>query len=208
MNQEQDILQESLLPMNFNIQQAKQNIQQRGQSFTPGFDDPNRPNFNPSINMNDPMVAAQVAAQKKRDEESARQQRIENFKQYSRNIIYKSFNTVNNLIKGHSHPNFTESHQQLLLISIENKVREILDENRLQIDNRILLEVMNEMLGYIKQEYATNVQRYNLVNTDKVGYNSETGTVMLNPEYLYNILAKWVSEHKMHYQENDQMVLS
>ena len=67
---------------------------------------------------------------------------------------------------------------------------------------------MNEMLGYIKQEYATNVQRYNLVNTDKVGYNSETGTVMLNPEYLYNILAKWVSEHKMHYQENDQMVLS
>lgn len=208
MNQEQNILQEALLPMNFNIQQAKQNIQQRGQSFTPGFDDPNSSNFNPSINMNDPMVAAQVAAQKKRDEESARQQRIENFKQYSRNIIYKSFNAVNNLIKGHSHPNFTESHQQLLLISIENKVREILDENKLQIDNRILLEVMNEMLGYIKQEYATNVQRYNLVNTDKVGYNSETGTVMLNPEYLYNILAKWVSEHKMHYQENDQMVLS
>jgi len=207
MNQEQDILQEGLLPMNFNFQQAKSRIQQPA-SYLQGFDDPNSPNFNPMVNMNDPMVRAQVDAQRKRDEESAKQQRIENFKQHSRNILYKVINGINNLIKGHSHPNFTESNQQLLLISISNKVNEILNENRLLIDNKIILDTLLEMQVFMKQEYSTNIKRYNLICTETVGYNSETGTLMINPDYLFDIVRKWVVENTSHYQEGDQIILS
>lgn len=207
MNQEQDILQEALLPMNFNFQQAKSRIQQSTQ-YLPGFDDPNSPNYNPMINMNDPMVRVQVDAQRKRDEESARQQRIENFKQHSRNVLYKVINGVNNIIKGHSHPNFTESHQQLLLISISNKVNEILNENKVLIDNNIILNTLLEMQVFMKEEYSTNIKRYNLISTETVGYNSETGTLMINPDYLFDIVRKWVTENISHYQQGDQIILS
>lgn len=207
MNQEQDILQEALLPMNFNFQQAKSRIQQSTQ-YLPGFDDPNSPNYNPMINMNDPMVRAQVDAQRKRDEESAIQQRIENFRQHSRNVLYKVINGVNNIIKGHSHPNFTESHQQLLLISISNKVNEILNENKVLIDNNIILNTLLEMQVFMKEEYSTNIKRYNLISTETVGYNSETGQLMINPDYLFDIVRKWVTENISHYQQGDQIILS
>ena len=203
----EDMIQEGLLPINFNIQQAKQRInQQSPTSYPPGFDDPNSPNYNPMINMNDPMVRAQVDAQRKRDEESARQQKIENFKQHSRNILFKVINGVNNIIKGHSHPNFTESHQQLLLISISNKVNEILNENKVLINNNILLDTLLEMQTFMKQEYSVNIKRYNLISTETVGYNSETGQLMINPDYLFDIVRKWTNENKAHYQQGDQII--
>jgi len=200
MSQEQDILQEGLLPMNFNFKQAKQTYYQNltGQNGQ----------FNPMVNPNDPMVAAELAAKQKRDEESARQQRIENFKQHSRNVLYKVINGVNNLIKGHSHPNFTESHQQLLCISISNKINEILNENKLLIDNRIILEMLVEMHVFMKEEYSANIKRYNLINTTTCGFNPESGIVMINPDYLFDIVRKWVVENTSHYQEGDQMILS
>jgi hypothetical protein len=208
MNQEQNILQEGLLPMNFNVQQAKQRInqQQYPSSYPPGFDDPNSPNFNPMINMNDPEVRAQVDAQRKRDEESFKQQRIANYTQHARNILYKIINGVNNLIKGHSHPNFTESNQQMLCISISNKVNEILNENKLNIDNNILLNVLLENQVFMKEEYIMNIKRYNLINTETVGYNSETGQLMINPDYLFDIVKEWVNENFAHYHQDDQMI--
>ena len=191
--------------MNFNVQQAKQRIQ-HPISYPQGFDDPNSPNFNPMINMNDPEVRAQVDAQRKRDEESNRQQRIANYTQHARNILYKIINGVNNLIKGHSHPNFTESNQQMLCISISNKVNEILNENKLNIDNNILLNVLLENQVFMKEEYIMNIKRYNLINTETVGYNSETGQLMINPDYLFDIVKEWVNENFAHYHQDDQMI--
>lgn len=203
----EDIVQEGLLPMNFNIQQAKQRVnQQYSSSYPPGFDDPNSPNFNPMINMNDPEVRAQVDAQRKRDEESNRQQRIANYTQHARNILYKIINGVNNLIKGHSHPNFTESNQQMLCISISNKVNEILNENKLNIDNNILLNILLENQVFMKEEYYMNIKRYNLINTETVGYNSKTGQLMINPDYLFDIIKEWVNENFAHYHQDDQMI--
>lgn len=197
---EENIIEESMIPLNFDFKQAKQTYQPNltGQDGE----------FNPMINMNDPMVAAQMAAKKKRDEESAKQQRIENYKQHSRNILYKTITSINNLIKGHSHPNFTESHQQLLCISITNKVNEILNENKLLIDNKILLNTLLEMQVFMKEEYSTNIKRYSLINTSTCGFNPETGIVMINPDYLFDIIRKWVTENTMHYQEGDEIILS
>lgn len=200
-NLNEDMIQEGLLPMNFNIQQAKQAIQKNNLTGQDG-------QFNPMINMNDPEVAARFAAQKKRDEESARQQRIENYKQYSRNILYKVSNAVLNLIKGNAHPNFTEQNQKLLQISIENKIYEILNENKLQIDNNILLSTYMENMVFLRDEYSKNISihKFESNSVSTIGYNSETGVVMANPDYIYGIVHKWCVEHRSHYQENDQMI--
>lgn len=203
----EDMVQEGLLPMNFNIQQAKQRVnQQYPSSYPPGFDDPTSPNFNPTINMNNPEVRAMVDAHRKRDEESNRQQKIANYTQHARNVLYKIINGVNNLIKGHSHPNFTESNQQMLCISISNKVNEILNENKLIIDNNILLNVLLESEVFMKEEYIMNIKRYNLINTETVGYNSKTGQLMINPNYLFDIVKEWVNENFAHYHQDDQMI--
>ena len=196
----EDLIQEGLLPMNFNFKQAKQTYQNNltGQDGQ----------FNPMINMNDPEVAARFAAQKKRDEESIRQQRIENFKQYSRNILFKVNNAVLNLIKGNAHPNFNETNQRLLQISIENKIYEILNENRLQIDNNILLNTYLEMLVFQRDEYSkyTNIHKFEADSISTIGYNSETGVVMANPDYIYGIVHKWCIENKSHYQEDNEII--
>ena len=203
----EDMIQEGLLPMNFNIQQAKQRInQQYPSSYPQGFDDPTSHNFNPTINMNNPEVRAMVDAQRKRDEESLKQQRIANYTQHARNVLYKIINGVNNLIKGHSHPNFTESNQQMLCISISNKVNEILNENKLIIDNNILLNVLLESEVFMKEEYIMNIKRYNLINTETVGYNPETGQLMINPNYLFDIVKEWVNENFAHYHQDDQIL--
>ena len=197
------VIQEGLLPMNFNIQQAKQAIQKNNLTGQDG-------QFNPMINMNDPEVAARFAAQKKRDEESARQQRIENYKQYSRNILFKVSNAVLNLIKGNAHPNFTEQNQKLLQISIENKIYEILNENKLQIDNNILLNTYLVMLVFQRDEYNkyTNIHKFESSSISTIGYNSETGIIMANPDYIYGIVHKWCVENKSHYQEDSEIILS
>ena len=205
----EDMIQEGLLPMNFNIQQAKQRVnQQYPSSYPPGFDDPNSPNFNPMINMNDPEVRAQVDAQRKRDEESLKQQRIENYKQYSRNILWKVGNAVLNLIKGNAHPNFTEQNQQLLQISLENKIYEILNENKLQIDNNILISTYLTVLPFQRDEYNKNItiHKFESTSVSTIGYNSESGVVMANPDYIYGIVHKWCIEHTSHYQEDSQMI--
>ena len=33
-----------------------------------------------------------------------------------------------------------------------------------------------------------NIKRYNLINTETVGYNPETGQLMINPNYLFDIV--------------------
>lgn len=201
-NLNEDMIQEGLLPMNFNFKQAKQVYQNN----LTGQDN----QFNPMVNLNDPMVAAQMAAKKKRDEESARQQRIENYKQYSRNILYKVNNAVLNLIKGNAHPNFTEQNQKLLQISIENKIYEILNESRLQIDNNILLNTYIENLVFLRDEYNKykDIHKFESSSISTIGYNSETGVVMANPDYIYGIVHKWCVENRSHYQEDSQIILS
>lgn len=201
-NLNEDMIQEGLLPMNFNFKQAKQ-VYQNNLTGQDG-------QFNPMINMNDPEVAARFAAQKARDEESARQQRIENYKQYSRNILYKVNNGVLNLIKGSAHPNFNETNQRLLQISIENKIYEILNENRLQIDNNILLNTYIENLVFLRDEYCKNItiHKFESKSVATIGYNSETGVVMANPDYIYGIVHKWCVENRSHYQEDSQIILS
>ena len=205
MNEE--MVQEGLIPMNFNFNQAKQSIQ--GNNYTGlGFDDPNSPNFNPNINMNDPEVRARIMAQRKRDEESAKQQRIVNFTQYARNILYECSNAVNNLVRGNRRVGFRKTDADLLAISITNKITEILNSKKLQIDNKIMLENCNAFKQSLGVEYETNVTRYKLENKESIGYNSETGTVIVNPNWLFEMVGNWVNANTSHQQEGDQMIWS
>ena len=205
MNEE--MVQEGLIPMNFNFNQAKQSIQ--GNNYTGlGFDDPNSPNFNPNINMNDPEVRARIMAQRKRDEESAKQQRIANFTQYARNILYECSNAVNNLVRGNRRVGFRKTDADLLAISITNKITEILNSKKLQIDNKIMLENCNAFKQSLGVEYETNVIRYKLENKESIGYNSETGTVIVNPNWLFEMVGNWVNANTSHQQEGDQMIWS
>lgn len=205
MNEE--MVQEGLIPMNFNFNQAKQSIQ--GNNYTGlGFDDPNSPNFNPNINMNDPEVRARIMAQQKRDAESAKQQRIANFTQYARNILYECSNAVNNLVRGNRRVGFKKTDADLLAISITNKITEILNSKKLQIDNKIMLENCNAFKQSLGVEYETNVTRYKLENKESIGYNSETGTVIVNPNWLFEMVGNWVNANTSHQQEGDQMIWS
>lgn len=205
MNEE--MVQEGLIPMNFNFNQAKQSIQ--GNNYTGlGFDDPNSPNFNPNINMNDPEVRARIMAQQKRDAESAKQQRIANFTQYARNILYECSNAVNNLVRGNRRIGFRKTDADLLAISITNKITEILNSKKLQIDNKIMLENCNAFKQSLGVEYETNVTRYKLENKESIGYNSETGTVIVNPNWLFEMVGNWVNANISHQQEGDQMIWS
>jgi len=205
MNEE--MVQEGLIPMNFNFNQAKQSIQ--GNNYTGlGFDDPNNPNFNPNINMNDPEVRARIMAQRKRDAESTKQQRIANFTQYARNILYECSNAVNNLVRGNRRVGFKKTDADLLAISITNKITEILNSKKLQIDNKIMLENCNAFKQSLGVEYETNVTRYKLENKESIGYNSETGTVMVNPNWLFEMVGNWVNANTSHQQEGDQMIWS
>ena len=193
--------------MNFNFNQAKQSIQ--GNNYTGlGFDDPNSPNFNPNINMNDPEVRARIMAQRKRDAESAKQQRIANFTQYARNILYECSNAVNNLVRGNRRVGFRKTDADLLAISITNKITEILNSKKLQIDNKIMLENCNAFKQSLGVEYETNVTRYKLENKESIGYNSETGTVIVNPNWLFEMVGNWVNANTSHQQEGDQMIWS
>ena len=205
MNEE--MVQEGLIPMNFNFNQAKQSIQ--GNNYTGlGFDDPNSPNFNPNINMNDPEVRARIMAQQKRDAESAKQQRIANFTQYARNILYECSNAVNNLVRGNRRVGFRKTDADLLAISITNKITEILNSKKLQIDNKIMLENCNAFKQSLGVEYENNVARYKLENKESIGYNSETGTVIVNPNWLFEMVGNWVNANTSHQQEGDQMIWS
>ena len=64
------------------------------------------------------------------------------------------------------------------------------------------------MQVFMKEEYSTNIKRYNLVNTSTCGFNTETGIVMINPDYMFDIVRKWIGENTMHYQEGDEIILS
>ena len=200
-----ELIEEGLIPMNFNFNQAKQSIQ-RNNNFS--FADPNSPDFNPMINMNDPEVRARVMAQKKRNEESAKQQRIANFTQYARNILYECSTAVNNLVRGNRRVGFRKTDADLLAISITNKITEILNSKKLQIDNRIMLENCNAFKQSLSTEYETNVIRYKLENKESIGYNSETGTVIVNPCWLFEMVGDWVNANTSHQQEGDQMIWS
>jgi len=205
MNEE--MVQEGLIPMNFNFNQAKQSIQ--GNNYTGlSFDDPNSPNFNPNINMNDPEVRARIMAQRKRNAESTKQQRIANFTQYARNILYECSNAVNNLVRGNRRVGFKKTDADLLAISITNKITEILNSKKLQIDNKIMLENCNAFKQSLELEYETNVARYKLENKESIGYNSETGTVIVNPNWLFEMVGNWVNANTAHQQEGDQMIWS
>lgn len=188
-----DYIDEGLLPMNFNFNN-KRNI--NGQNNQ----------FNPSINLNDPMVQVELIAKKKRDEESARQQRIVNYTQYARNIIYKIMNCVNNIIVGHRNSTFSENNEKLLCISIENKINELLRENKLYIDNNIFVQVINEMQHFAKEEYQSNIKRYNLQYTSKVAFNKDT--LLVNPDFTFGIIFKWLNENIMHSQYTDELIFS
>lgn len=204
-----EMIQEGLIPMNFNFNQAKQSIQQNNTpNFSGGFDDWSSPNFNPSINMNDPEVRAQMMAKKKRDEESAKQQRIANFTQYARNILYECSKAVNNLVIGNRRIGFRQTDAELLAISITNKIYEILNSKKMQIDNRIMLENCQAFKQSMSSEYETNVQRYKLENKESIGYNTENGTVIVNPVWMFEVVGNWINMNTSHQQEGDQIIWS
>ena len=202
---------EGLIPMNFNFNQAKQSIQNNYSYTRPdgyGFDDLNSPNFNPMINMNDPEVRAQMLAKQKRDEESIKQQRIANFTQYARNILYECSNAVNNLVRGNKKIGFRKTDADILAISITNRINEILNSKKLQIDNKIMLENCNAYSSSLLNEYQTNITRYNLKNKDSIGFNTETGTVIVNPIWMFEVIKNWINQNFSHQQEGDQIIWS
>lgn len=204
----ENLIEEGLIPMNFNFNQAKQSMQQNNINIPQGFDDLDSPNFNPNINMNDPEVRAQMLAKKKRDEESAKQQRIANFTQYARNILYECSKAVNFLVIGNKKVGFKKTDADLLAISITNKINEILNSKHLQIDNKILLENCNAFKQSLSYEYQTNIIRYQLENSETIGYNSENGIVIVNPLWMFEVVADWINSNTSHQQEGDQMIWS
>ena len=194
-------LYEGIIPMNFNFNQAKQSIQ-TNYTYT-------RPDgFDPILNMNDPEVRAQILAKfcQKRDEESTKQQRIANFNQYARNIIYECSNAVNNLVIGNRKVGFSKTDADILAISITNKLNEILNSKKLQIDNRIMLENCNAYSSSLLNEYQTNINRYKLENNDSIGFNTETGTVIVNPLWMFEVIKNWINQNFSHQQEGDQLI--
>lgn len=206
-----ELLNESMIPMNFNFNQAKQSIQNRYTYTRPdgySFDNFNSPNFNPMINMNDPEVRAQILAKQKRDEESAKQQRIANFTQYTRNILYECSIAVNNLVRGNKKVGFRKTDADILAISITNRINEILNSKKFQIDNKIMLENCNAYSSSLLNEYKTNITRYNLDNSDSIGYNTETGTVIVNPIWMFEVIKNWINQNFSHQQEGDQIIWS
>ena len=202
-----EILNEGLIPMNFNFNQAKHSIQ-NNRNIQQGFNDWNSPNFNPNINVNDPEIAAQLAANKKRDEESAKQQRIANFTQYARNILNECYTVVNNLVRGNKKIGFNQTNADILAVSITNKINELLNTRKLLIDNNILLENCNAYKQSLITEYQQNIIRYKLENTNSIGYNTESGTVIVNPIWLFEVISNWVNKNFSHQQEGDQLILS
>jgi len=206
---QESLLEEGLIPMGFNFNQAKQSLNQNNiNNLQQGFDDWNSPNFNPNINMNDPEINAQILAKKKREEESAKQQRILNFKQYAINILNECLNSVNNLIRGNKKIGFTKSDANLLSISITNKINEILNSRKTQIDNGIILEKCNEFQQLLILEYKQNIKRYNLENTDTIGFNTENNVVIVNPIWIFEIIKNWLSVNVAHRQEGDRIIWS
>ena len=201
----EDLIQEGIIPMNFNFQQAKQYYTH---NFQQGYDNWTSHNFNPNINTNDPEVKAQILAKKKRDEESAKQQRIANFTQYARNILHECSTAVNNLVRGNKRIGFNQTNAEILAASISNKINEILNSKKLQIDNRILIENCNAYQQSLITEYQQNVQRYKLENSNSIGYNSENGTVIVNPIWLFEMIKDWTNKNISHQHEGDQMIWS
>ena len=177
-----EMIQENFFPINHNFAKDKERIQNNiGYQFEP----------NNSLRKTDPALEKQVK-----------------FTNYARNILIQVNNGVYGLVRGNAKVNFNESNQKLLEISVENKIYEILNSNKLYIDNNILLNIYNENLVFLKQEYAKNIQIHALEESSisTIGYNSGTGIVMVNPDFIHNILRKWAVENRMHEQEGNQMI--
>ena len=71
-----------------------------------------------------------------------------------------------------------------------------------------MLENCNAFKQSLGVEYETNVARYKLENKESIGYNSETGTVIVNPNWLFEMVGNWVNANTSHQQEGDQMIWS
>ena len=198
---------ENIIPLNFNFKNLRQ---QSSHSYTRpdgyGFDNPNIPNFNPMLNMNDPEIRAQILAKQQRDEESFKQQKIANFTQYARNILYECSNAVNNLVRGNKKIGFRKTDADILAISITNKINEILNSKKVQIDNKIMLENCNAYSSSLVNEYTTNITRYKLDNSESIGFNTETGIVIVNPIWMFEVVKNWINKNFSHQLEGDQMI--
>ena len=202
-----EILNEGIIPLNTNFNQLKQQANkfiQNNINTKNGFDDWN--DFNPNISINDPEFTAQLAAKKKRDEESAKQQKIANFTQYARNILNECYTAVNNLVRGNKRIGFNQTNAEILAASITNKINELLNTRKLQIDNNILLENCNAYKQSLITEYQQNIIRYKLKNTNSIGYNTESGMVIVNPIWLFEVISNWVNKNFSHQQEGDQLI--
>lgn len=178
-------LDEGIIPMNFNFNQAKQ-------AMTKTIDN----NINHHLLNPDAVITP---------EPDTKLELERKYRMYARQLLNTVYNVITNMIKGHTSSSFNEDKAYLLEISIENKINEILNGHSQQINNEYILEELRNVQNITRIEYHTNIQRYGLNDLGKIAYNTN-GVIIVNPDFLYDIVQKWVYEHTSHTLETDQFI--
>lgn len=194
-----NIINESLIPMGFNFQQAKQSMY--------GPTDDTYQNYNPMVNMNDPMVAHAIKKQKEREALSARMQNEQFVKAAATKVLGECMQSIDNLITGNKRIGFTYEDSIILYNSIKNKCNEILNKYATSINNDILIEQAQVYQNLYSNQYSKDVVRYKLEwASNTIGFNTNEGIVKFNPNGLYDIVCSWCYAHQSHGINTDTMI--
>lgn len=194
-----ELLTEGLIPMGFNFQQAKQQIY--------GPTDDTYQNYNPMVNMNDPMVAHAIKKQKEREALSARMQNEQYAKAAATKVLGVCMQAVDNLITGNKRIGFTYEDSIILYNSIKNKCNEILNRSATSINNNILMEQAQVYQNLYANQYSQDVVRYKLEwASNTIGFNTNEGIVKFNPHGLFDIVCEWCNAHQAHGMNTDTMI--
>lgn len=196
-----NLLTEGLIPMGFNFQQAKTQLY--------GPTDDTYQNYNPMINMNDPMVAHAIQKRTEREALSARMQNIEYGKAAATKILGICMQAIDNLITGNKRVGFTYEDSIILYNSIKNKCNEILNKSASSIYNDILIEQAELYQNLYITQYSQDVVRYKLEwASNTISFNTNEGIVKFNPHGLYDIVCEWCYAHQSHGINTDVTIYS
>lgn len=192
-------INEALIPMGFNFQQAK------SQLYGPQSDTYQQ--YNPMINMNDPMVAHAIKKQKERDALSAKMQNEQYAKAAATKILGVCMQAIDNLITGNKRVGFNYEDSIILYNSIKNKCNEILNQSATSIHNDILIEQAQIYQNLYANQYSQDVVRHKLEwASNTIGFNTNEGIVKFNPHGLYDIVCNWCNAHQAHGINTDTMI--
>lgn len=192
----ESIVEEGLIPLNYNFNIAKQQVTLNQE-------------YNPTLNINDPMVAHAIQKQREREALSNIMQQKANYKGYANMILNELMKAIDQLIIGNTKKGFNYDDSLILLNSIRNKCNEILNTRKLYIDNDIIIEQATLFQSMYENQYVQDCMRYKLkYQSNTISFNSDEGIVKFNPHGLYDIVCDWCNKHQTHNQMSDTMLFS